>query len=334
MKVLRNVLLVILALVLVLFVITLFLPNQKVVERTLVIKASQKAVFSLVNDLKSWEKWSPWYAIDTTAELAYSDPASGEGAWYTWKSENSDLGTGKLTITGSYAYDSLHIGLTFGEWKPSPAYYYFENTGDGNTRMRVKMPMDAAGNPLFKLMQVFMAGKLAEMFDKGMENIRTIAEAMPAEPAVSYTMEGPSKEAMTGFHYGFISLSCPSDSIQGYMQSAATELMVLLASKNAEVNGEIFAVYQSYEPGGTTQMDVAFPVKAAVKAEGKLKAGEMKDGQVVKLIFRGNPAESGAGHEAIDGYLKANNLTPTGAPWEVYSNMESDPKVTICYPVN
>ena len=39
-----------------------------------------KVIFDQVNDLKMWEKWSPWVEGDSTIKVTYQGPGKGIGA--------------------------------------------------------------------------------------------------------------------------------------------------------------------------------------------------------------------------------------------------------------
>jgi hypothetical protein len=75
-------------------------PNTLRVQRAAMIKASPDKVFALVNNLRSWEGWSPWEKMDTAMKKSYSGPESGKGAAYEWDG-NDQVGKGKLEITES-----------------------------------------------------------------------------------------------------------------------------------------------------------------------------------------------------------------------------------------
>ena len=55
-------------------------PNSFRVQRSITIHASQEKVFSLINDLHSWEAWSADNEGDGTVQKIYSGPASGTHA--------------------------------------------------------------------------------------------------------------------------------------------------------------------------------------------------------------------------------------------------------------
>lgn len=79
------------------------------VERSLVIKASPKILFKLINDLKAWEAWTP-YDRDPGMQETYSGPTSGVGATYAWVG-NREAGQGSITITRSLPYSRVAFDL-------------------------------------------------------------------------------------------------------------------------------------------------------------------------------------------------------------------------------
>jgi len=67
MKFIKFLLIGLVSLVLLLIIFSFFLSEKgKIVERSIVIDAPKDIVFSQINDLKKWEKWSPWGAKDKT----------------------------------------------------------------------------------------------------------------------------------------------------------------------------------------------------------------------------------------------------------------------------
>src|SRR4029434_4591182 len=60
MKILKNLLLMLLALIAVVLLIALFLPSRYQVERRIVIQAKPQAIFPWINDPKKWPEWTAW----------------------------------------------------------------------------------------------------------------------------------------------------------------------------------------------------------------------------------------------------------------------------------
>lgn len=94
-----------------LLAIAIFLqPDRYVVTRSAVIDAAPDKVFRAINNLRNWESWSPWAALDPQAAISYDGPAVGPGAAFEW-SGNKNVGAGRLTIVDSHANGRVDIKL-------------------------------------------------------------------------------------------------------------------------------------------------------------------------------------------------------------------------------
>jgi hypothetical protein len=99
MKIVKKILIVIAVLLLVISAIgLLFFPAQINVERSIVINKDISTVYDQISNLKNFQKWSPWYDMDTTASYTYSGPESGAGQALHWDSKVKNVGKGSLTI--------------------------------------------------------------------------------------------------------------------------------------------------------------------------------------------------------------------------------------------
>ena len=131
MKILKNTLFTLTAIIVLLLLISLVLPNTVKVERSIEIKAQNKQAFKLVNNLKEWTKWSPWHQIDTNAQLNYSAITEGAGASFTWKSNNPQMGEGSLQIIESYSDTLINALMRFRESGVANVSFKFETLNEG-----------------------------------------------------------------------------------------------------------------------------------------------------------------------------------------------------------
>lgn len=94
---------------LVLFIITLFLPSAWTIEEQTIIAASPAAVFPYINESRRWRSWSMWNKKqDATIELTYNDIEKGLGAVQQWTSLQA---SGTLTIVQSNDDESIQYHL-------------------------------------------------------------------------------------------------------------------------------------------------------------------------------------------------------------------------------
>jgi len=151
-------------------------PDTYTVERSRTIAAPPEAITPLVTDLRAWNEWNPWSAIDPNAELEFSEPASGEGAWYSWKG-NEDMGSGKMTIasvtTSRVAYDLEFIEPFESE---ADVAFAWEPSGEGTA---VTWSMEGHNDFGAKLAGLFVhfENAIGRDFEEGLANLEARATA-------------------------------------------------------------------------------------------------------------------------------------------------------------
>src|SRR5215831_11764795 len=109
---LRKVLLGLAALIIVLLGIVYTRSSTFQVERTARIEAPPDVVFALVNDLRAWDRWSPWAHLDPSMKVTYGGPPSGTGATMAWTG-NDKVGEGNLRIVESKPAQAVVLRLEF-----------------------------------------------------------------------------------------------------------------------------------------------------------------------------------------------------------------------------
>src|SRR4030095_9507036 len=114
MKTLKPILIGLLALIVLLGLIGLFLPSAAHVERSVSIAAPPGAVYEIVNDLRRFNEWSPWFEKDPNARYTFSGPQSGVGSRLQWSSTDSSVGTGSQEIIESIPDQRVRTRLDFG----------------------------------------------------------------------------------------------------------------------------------------------------------------------------------------------------------------------------
>lgn len=158
-----------------LFIASMFLPATVKVVRVRAIPASLSVVFDQVNELRNWEKWSPWHQLDPMMKLSYNDKVSGEGAGYQWISRNRKLGKGSVTITGSRPYEQITIEMQFMEKKVTKGYFRFAPSGRG-THVTWGIAMEVGKYPTSKIMGLMFDKWIGRDFERGLENLEKLVK--------------------------------------------------------------------------------------------------------------------------------------------------------------
>ncbi len=163
-----------------LLLISFFLPSKSHVERSAILKAPAAVIHKSIADLHQWPNWSPWIRMDTNIVLEYQNNLVGKGASYSWKSKI--VGNGKLEIIEDSPelikakMDFDGMGISFGT-------YTLKNEGEGT---KVTWSIDSEGEgmpfyfkPISKYFNLMMDKMIGPDFEKGLKNMKEVAEAMP-----------------------------------------------------------------------------------------------------------------------------------------------------------
>ena len=188
MKFLKGLFKVLAVVIVLVLVVSFFLPSEVHVERSTSIDAPAEAIFTQVNELQNWKNWSPWSEMDAEMVMGYSMPSNGAGAYYTWESENDKVGNGKLMIVESIPNESIKTSLDFDEEGTGQGAWVFTANENGGTDVTWSMDTDMGNNPMGKIFGLMMDKMVGPMFEKGLMNIKNLTEEM-ASPAADGDME-------------------------------------------------------------------------------------------------------------------------------------------------
>lgn len=173
---LKKILLGIAILLAAVLVIAAFQPDEFSLERRTTINATPDSVFAHINDFHQWDAWSPWAKLDPNMVTTYGGPPSGVGSVYEWKG-NSDVGSGRMTITESTPVSKVVIALDFLEPIEANNTTTFTLTPNGSGT-DVSWTMAGKSNYLSKLMTTFvsMEKMVGPDFEKGLAQLKTAVE--------------------------------------------------------------------------------------------------------------------------------------------------------------
>ncbi|MCA9562982.1 MAG: SRPBCC family protein [Myxococcales bacterium] len=151
--------------------------SEFTVQRVQQIDASPEVVFSLVDHLESWQKWSPWEGLDPNLSREYTGPDSGKGARYAWKG-NKKVGEGNMTIAESVSPSKVGIDLAFLKPFKSESKSIIEIAAKGDQSM-VTWTMKGQKNWFMKLFGfIFSMEKMVGGdFERGLAKLKTVAES-------------------------------------------------------------------------------------------------------------------------------------------------------------
>ena len=151
-------------------------PDTFSVQRTASIKAPPEKVFTLINDFKRWDAWSPWEKKDPAMKRTFGATTAGKGATYAWEG-NKDVGQGSMEIAESISPKRVALKLDF--VKPFEAHNIVVFTlepKDGTTN--VTWAMEGPAPYFAKIIHVFldMDSMVGKDFEAGLASMKAAAE--------------------------------------------------------------------------------------------------------------------------------------------------------------
>lgn len=173
---LTTLLLLSLAFIALCLIVAAMRPDHFQVTRNAVIKAPAPKIFALIDDLRSFNNWSPFEKKDPSAKGQYSGAASGVGAAYSWQGRK--VGAGRMEITASQAPHKLTMRLDF--TKPFKAQNTAEFTllPHGDALTVVSWTLRGPSPYLAKVMGVVidMDNMIGKDFEVGLANLKALTE--------------------------------------------------------------------------------------------------------------------------------------------------------------
>ncbi|MEJ2322448.1 MAG: SRPBCC family protein [Gammaproteobacteria bacterium] len=172
-----KILLKILITIVLLFVVTgLLLPSQVHVERSIHIDAPAVTVFPYLNDLRAFNRWSPWAGRDPDASYDFSGAESGVGMRMRWYSEQPDAGSGSLVIIASVPDESVTMALDFGDMGQAQSTLAITPEDEG-ARVTWSFDEELSWNPIHRWTGLAMESLLGPDYAQGLANLKKLVES-------------------------------------------------------------------------------------------------------------------------------------------------------------
>ncbi len=155
----------------------LVLPDEKRVSRSIDVAASEAAVFNVVNDMRSFNRWSPWAELDPATRYDFQGPRQGVGAAMSWESTNPQVGSGSQIIVASEPNERVRLRLQFGVNQTAMAELQMAPSPTGGTRVTWLLDMDFDGNVMQRYLGAFVLdGAIGRDYERGLGNLKRLLE--------------------------------------------------------------------------------------------------------------------------------------------------------------
>jgi len=172
MKILKNILFVILALIALILIVALFAPKEFVGKSEILINKPQQEVYDYIKFLKNQDNYGTWNQMDPNMQKSYEGTDGTVGFTYAWQSDEWMVGNGKQVITNLDG-QKMETDLFFADSNEA-AKSVLSTTNQGENQTLVKWQVSGESPYPWNIMNLFF--NMDGEFDKGLENLKNQLE--------------------------------------------------------------------------------------------------------------------------------------------------------------
>lgn len=296
------------------------IPADYEVERTVTVEAPREVVFSEVSDFKNWEAWSYWHKQDSTMKLSYGENTTGEGASYSWTSEN--MGAGTQTFKKLLPYDTIKTHIDFDGQGEGYGTWIFTDAGDQKTTVSWKM--NGSSSFFMRSFNVFADQMIGPAFESGLADLKEVAEAehqamVEAKADAAKMLEVKEVNFEPIKYYGVKDQVAFESMGPEFFEKRYGELAAYLGDDFKNLTGAPMAIYHVWDTENKmAEVEVALPANSKRPGDVRVKKNTTFGGTALQVDFYGPYEKTGKAHDAIAAYATNNNYEITGAPIEIY----------------
>lgn len=332
----KRISLIIVILVVLLFIVSFFLPSSLNVERQILIKSDREIVFGQINDLKNWSNWSTWAKKDGSIyanENNFSNPSAGVGAEFSWKSENEEVGEGFLKITDVVKNESVKYVVNFGMGETNSDFVF--RGEEQETHLVWNFQMEFGFNPMVKFFGLFMEDYIKKDYDESLSNLKDYVENLPQ--IVSSKVE----KIRFAEPQWFLSIRDTVDQLQANTIHGKLFEEVNAFMESNEVKSKLspIVIYHFWSDS-IVDVEAGIQLDDSIYSESKrVTLNKIDTGNVVTATHYGAYDRLPETYFSINEWMRRNSVEIIGAPWEVYvtdPSLEPNPdkwKTEIYFPI-
>ncbi len=309
MKALKYIVLLLLILTIGAAIYVATLDNKYEVYRTKIINAPIEVVYDNVNDYKNWPSWSPWLERDTLATLTFSDISFGKDAFYTWESENQQVGEGSMTTIESVSFRSIEQKIKVVKpWEgESNVSWSFKPVKEG-TEVTWSMKGEMGfGEKAYMAFSGGMDNMVGPEYEKGLEKL----DAVLQENMKKFSVNVNGLTTHGGGYYIYRTGSCKIDEYPAKKNELMPQIDMYVDQNKISTAGAAFSLYHKVDTENNAVIfSCAIPVseKVITDVASGLQTGMLKPFEAVKVTLNGNYSNIEAAWTEGLKFLKENDL--------------------------
>lgn len=178
MKILKKLLIAIIALILLALIAAFFVKKEYTVVRETTINKPKQEVFNYVKYLKNQDNYSTWASMDPSMKKTHEGIDGTVGFVAGWDSENENVGKGEQEIIKIVDGERIDYELRFYKPFESTCPSYMTTTSQSDNQTKVAWAFNGKMDYPMNLMLLFMdfEKEIGKSFDDGLSNLKEILE--------------------------------------------------------------------------------------------------------------------------------------------------------------
>ncbi|MGB0402554.1 MAG: GyrI-like domain-containing protein, partial [Salibacteraceae bacterium] len=167
---------------------------------------------------------------------------------------------------------------------------------------------------MMRPMGKMMDAMIGPDFENGLASLKAHVEEHASMTKVDFGIEEVVIEPLS---YLSITDSCVVAEIGTKSKEMFTKLGAYCGQNNISISGSPFTFYHTWD-GKSTVMEACFPTDEPADGSEEISAKTMMAGNALKLVYKGDYADSEEAHMAMGEFAETNGKEIIGSPWEVY----------------
>ncbi|MGZ3864046.1 MAG: SRPBCC family protein [Bacteroidia bacterium] len=327
----KKVLYVIAAIAAIYLVCCVIGPSSVKVEKSATINAPADVVKAQIVDYNVFNTWSPWAEKDPNMKVSVEGTPGTVGHKYNWEG-NDKVKKGSMTLK-KVDGDTLIEELNFDGRGTSDVFFTLKPDGNGtNVSWWIEMKSGFFGRGMMLFMKGMIEKGLGGDFEKGLANMKKVAEAAAAKPATAnYEVKEITWEEAE--FLGSKAANLNMEKMPAFFGENFPKLFGDLTKNNIKpmsAPASICFKWDDASMSGDMAAVIRVPKGTKVKGWENYTTPACK---VLQVEYFGDYNKIGAAHEAMGKFMKEKNLT-NGWVFEEYVTDPGTEKDTTKWQTN
>ncbi len=172
MKLLKRILLFILALVILVLIAALFISKEFSLSKEVVINKPKQEVFDYAKLIRNQEKYSVWVMADPNIKIAYTGTDGSVGFTSSWESKDKNVGVGAQEIIEVKEGESMKVEIRFKEPMEGTNYANTTLTALSDNQTKVTTTFSGKSTYPMNIMNLFMEQFVGKDMQTNLNNIK------------------------------------------------------------------------------------------------------------------------------------------------------------------